>query len=69
MSANKISWRWLLSVPALAFIVGSIIFEAPATAYFSHAGEFHELLIVIGLIFLNVIIYYVIRKVEKKPSS
>lgn len=69
MKGLKDLGHWLAIVPAFVFILASVILEAPATAYFSHSGAFNELLIVIGLIFLNAIVYYVIRKFEKKPSS
>lgn len=66
---NKMSERidaiikYLGKKPLLCVFVPCIAFEAPATAYFTRAGQFSELLIIFGLFFIQPILYIVIRRV------
>ncbi len=48
--------------PGLCIFIPCIAFEAPAAAYFTHAGKFYELLIIFGLLCIQPIVYFAVCK-------
>ncbi|RLC71515.1 MAG: hypothetical protein DRI26_04960 [Chloroflexi bacterium] len=54
----------IANIPELAFLLLSLSFEGPASAYFARAGSFKELVIVFILMLFNGGIYFIVRIVR-----